>query len=148
MLVGTLIVSVSIWSRSVGSDHQAASTAWTLGLLGVVALLSLFGAWTLYALDVGTDSAQDIAERLPSRPAISVYSKEHLAVGGRGVTSVAVQGRYSVRYDGLRLLARTNDGVLYLLSKQWRHGVDPVYEIKDDADTRLEIIATPMAAAS
>ena len=44
---------------------------------------------------------------------------------------------------GLRLLTGTSDGTMYLLPRQWRHGIDPVYVLPPGAPIRLEIVATP-----
>ena len=72
----------------------------------VVAAVCTLWAAALYAHDSGTRAARTLADNLPRRAAVVVYSVEPLALSGPGVTveHLSIRFRYHYRYQGLRML--------------------------------------------
>lgn len=108
-------------------------------------LLSVSALWACasYAQIAGTDLAKNIAQTLPQRNSVSVYSKSRLSIAGPGVVTHTLDqpGEYFVRYDGLRLLIRSKNDELYLVPMYWKKGEDPVFVVKVTADIRVDFVA-------
>lgn len=111
-------------------------------------LLFLFWAVSDYAADYGRTRAKEVEGKLDERPSVTVYSAKRLYVDDSGNTSSNAgvhedplpqsDGAYRYRYQGLRLLTRSN-GRYFLLPENWspRH---PVTIVLLDSDTiRVEL---------
>jgi hypothetical protein len=109
-------------------------------------LMALFWTVSLVAVHDGRMRAEEIARNLDSSPGVTVFSPEVLAIRGYGVAPTPLKkgdadpGRYTIRYDGLRLLIHT-DGKYFLLPVGWKRGRDPVIELPDDGQIRIELTA-------
>lgn len=120
----------------------ASTLAYILALLtaGMVA-----GLWTVsnYAEHVGNRVATELADQLPARPGIVIYSTQRIALNGPGVEVGEITApdiKYHYKYTGLRLLIRSADKFLLLPSK-WQHGRDHVFFLQDGNDVRIDVIA-------
>lgn len=113
-------------------------------LLMTIAAAALVWSWSLHANNVGLARARHLIADLPYKDAVALYSAKPLAISGPGVNAVRLTrtgSAYTVRYDGLRLLVRANNGDLFLLPVGWRPGRDPVFRIPDDKTIRIDIVA-------
>jgi hypothetical protein len=110
-------------------------------LLGSVGLL---WAIAIYGGQVGRAAAAATHRNLPEASEVRVYSTQRLSIhAGAGVqvdTLAAPGNRYHYRYSGLRLLVETSDNQ-FLLPQDWHRGQDPVFVIRKDEETRVDLIA-------
>jgi hypothetical protein len=119
------------------APHSRSLALLALGLVG------LLWAVALYATHVGAGIAANIAAGLPTRPDVSVYSTQRIAISGTGIAVDEIQQegtKYRYRYSGLRLLIHTHDRYL-LLPASWQKGRDSVYLIQDNDDIRIDLTA-------
>jgi hypothetical protein len=106
-----------------------------LGLLGMLWWVSL------YANQVGTAMASNLAVELPYKPPVDVYSTERIEIAGPGVKDgeiVQPGSKYHFKYSGLRLLVHTADKYL-LLPKNWQRGRDMVFIVRDNDSIRIDV---------
>jgi hypothetical protein len=106
----------------------------TLGLLWTIAL---------YAQATGVDVARNIAAGLRTRPSVTLYSVERLAVTGPGITVDALDqegAKYHFRYTGLVSLSQLPERYV-LVAAGWRRGHDAVYIVPASDDVRMDITA-------
>lgn len=109
-------------------------------LVSLFAVLSAFWTASVYAEALGRGRSQQVADRLQTRPQVTVYSARRLHLGGAGVTERALAPRDSAfryRYDGLRLLVRSDDKY-FLLPEGWSRGAGAAIVLPDGAGTRFE----------
>jgi hypothetical protein len=108
----------------------------TIALLAVV---SLFWATSLYAAALGRGRAQELEAALASRPAVTVYAAESLALGEpvRRETIEDPAATYRFRYTGLRLLVHSA-GKTFLLSEGWTRQSGFAVVLPDDPRIRFE----------
>ncbi|SOC52233.1 hypothetical protein [Ornithinimicrobium cerasi] len=134
------------WVREQAPDHRGrqahpvwAATEWT----AVIVLVStgLFWAVGNYSADVGKLRARSVVTQLPTRPYVTVYADQRLALTTPGVRETAcsqeeVAGvRY--RYDGLRMVLQEG-GLLFLVPWDYAHGRDTAIVLPRSAAARLE----------
>ncbi|QKV79888.1 hypothetical protein [Amycolatopsis sp. Hca4] len=111
-------------------------------ILAVLALIGLLWCVAAYARRTGEAAAAGVAAGLPSRPAVTLYSAERLAIAGPGVVVAPLaqpDAKYKFRYSGLVLLQPVQ-GRYLLLAAHWRKGVDPVYVVPAGDDVRMDIV--------
>jgi hypothetical protein len=114
-------------------------------LIALSALLVIGAFWAVaaYATTVGSDVAERFAHDLSAKPDIVLYSAQRLDISGTGVMVVELpkeDNRYRFRYNGLRMLAYTEDR-LVLLPAGWRHGRDHAFVLPNDDKIRMDIYA-------
>lgn len=119
--------------------HSAGAGPYAVGL--VTAAACMLWAAGAYATDKGLDDAHRIADDLPRRTAIVVYSVKPLGLSGPGVTvgPLPKGHKYGHRYQGLRLLIGRN-GRYYAVPVGWQPGVNTTFLLKESDDTRIEIL--------
>jgi hypothetical protein len=115
-----------------------------------ILLISLFIFWAVsdYAADYGRTRAKEVESKLDQRPSVTIYSAKRLYIDDsedNGSTAGVHEdplphsdGAYRYRYQGLRLLTRSNNRY-FLLPENWspRH---PVTIVLLDSDTiRVEL---------
>jgi hypothetical protein len=140
-----LLLAVSGWPLlEEALRRRVSAPATVLLLIATSGAACLLWSWSLYASHVGVTRAQELVTDLPYKEPISVYSTERLAFSGPGVNALSLErtgSRYSVRYDGLRLLIRAADGSMFLVPVEWKRGRDGVFQIKDDERIRIDVVA-------
>jgi hypothetical protein len=108
----------------------------------LLVLLFIFWAVSDYAAVYGRTHAKELEGRLDERSSVTVYSAKRLYLdSGDGSSDSGVHedplsdrdGAYRYRYQGLRLLARSN-GRYFLLPENWSPA-HPVTIILLDSDT-------------
>jgi hypothetical protein len=119
-------------------------------VFGLVALfvMSLFWAVSLFAVHDGRARALALERELPSSPEVVLLARDLLAIRGPGVVLTDLRlrggprpyGRYRNSYSGLRLLTHA-DEKYFLLPVGWKHGRDRVFQVPDDTEIRIELIA-------
>lgn len=138
-LLGTFKRINGMWSSSQVAPYSRARALilLTLGLVGILWAVSL------YAYQVGAETATRVAADLPNQSAIVLYSAERIAIDGPGVnvTEITQPGsKYHYQYSGLRWLTRSADTYL-LLPRYWQRGRDQVFVIRDDGSIRIDVAA-------
>jgi hypothetical protein len=116
--------------------HQAGYLV-TLGAL----LVSVFWAFSVAAEERGAaDSARLHREGFVRLPGVVVYSTAPLGLEGDGVAEDEVPGRgsaYRWRYDGLRLLVRSNERY-FMVPVGWEPGRSTVVVLDEGPEVRFE----------
>jgi hypothetical protein len=107
---------------------------------GLLVLLSLFWATSRYAEARGQSSAAEVAANLAVQPGVILYSTRPLGIAGLHEShSSEPRAVYPVRYDGLRLLTRS-DGKYFLLPAGWKHsGTSPAVVLPDTDSILVEL---------
>jgi hypothetical protein len=97
-----------LWERYAG---------WAAGLL---ALLMLFWAFSLYAAALGTGRAMQLQTALDGQPSVTVYSAQDLSLGPPVVTTriESPDAAYRYRYTGLKLVLKSG-GKFFMLTSGW-----------------------------
>ena len=104
-------------------------------LVVLVIVLSAFASAAQYADALGRHRAADI--NLESRPRVTVFAPKALDIQGPGVTTRRLTGAYGYRYDGLRLLVRSDDKY-FLLPDGWTRASGTAIVLADDPGYRFE----------
>ncbi|MEV6871525.1 hypothetical protein [Amycolatopsis sp. NPDC051128] len=110
-------------------------------LLIGLALVGLLWSIALYAQATGQDVARSIAAGLRTRPSVTLYSVERLAVTGPGITVETLDldgSKYHFRYTGLVSLTQTSERYV-LVAASWRKGRDAVYIVPAGDNLRIDI---------
>ncbi len=107
----------------------------------VVAVVCALWAASLYAQNLGVQTAKKVVQDLPSRTAVVVYSIQPLALSGPGLTVQRLPAtyRYHYRYQGLRLLIMRS-GTYYLLPVYWSPQLDLTYIFNQSDPIRIELL--------
>ncbi len=108
--------------------------------LFVLVGLSLFWAATDYAAAVGVARAREFERRLDERPDVVLYSERDLQLQAPGVTKTTCSGEdaaYGFRYEGLKLMLRSDDK-LFFLPATWRQANGVAIVIPESDSLRLE----------
>ncbi|MGW4528793.1 hypothetical protein [Amycolatopsis sp. NPDC004378] len=112
------------------------------GLLLIgLAVVGVLWSIALYAQKTGLGVARNIAAGLPTRPSLTLYSVERLAITGPGVTVGKLdqdRSKYHFRYTGLVSLSHTPEHYL-LVAAAWRKGRDTVYVVPAGDHIRIDI---------
>jgi hypothetical protein len=158
LATGIALISYAgyLWDRLPASAGQrrpwAESSPWAAKGLVVfpILLILLFIFWAVsdYAADYGSAHAQAVEYTLKRRPSVTVYSAKRLYIddsaddnsdsGVREDPLPQSDGAYRYRYQGLRLLGRSN-GRYFLLPENWSAS-HPVTIVLLDSDTiRVEL---------
>jgi hypothetical protein len=158
LAAGIALISYAgyLWDRLRPSTEQrrpwVQSSPWAARGLVVfpILLILLFIFWAVsdYAADYGRTRAKEVEGKLDERPSVTVYSAARLYIddSGHEGSKAGVQedslpdidGAYRYRYQGLRLLTRSNDRY-FLLPENWS-SLHPVTIILLDSDTiRVEL---------
>ncbi|MBM7505896.1 hypothetical protein ACFPER_02185 [Agromyces aurantiacus] len=141
LLAGT---SASVLRRTAANPQLRLARLWGRGgvvFTATIVVASLFWASTLYADALGRGRGRDVEQQLDRLPSVVVYSAVPLGLEPPAEPQpVDDGGRYVIRYDGLRLLLKS-DGSYFLLPDGWRSGEGPVIVLRDDGDIRLEFTA-------
>jgi hypothetical protein len=98
-------------------------------------------AVSLYANQVGTETASHLAAELVYQPQVVIYSTERIAIAGSGVKNDEISqsgNKYHYRYSGLRLLIHSADRYM-LLPRDWQRGRDLVFILRDNDSTRIDV---------
>jgi len=108
----------------------------------VVAAVCTLWAAALYAHNSGTRAAQTLADNLPRRTAVVVYSVQPLALSGPGVTveHLSIGFRYQYRYQGLRMLMSRSQ-TYYILPAFWNPHLDITYILDSSDQVRIELLS-------
>jgi hypothetical protein len=108
--------------------------------LAAVVLLCAFWALAVFAQLNGISAAEQIARQPRSLPGVVIYAPKRMHLSGPGVIeyplSFDAEAMYRFRYDGYRLLLRS-DEKYFLLPLQWRPGARAVV-LADDPSLRVE----------
>jgi len=155
--MGVLLTSYAVTLRrrtSVDSYRWETSVELRRGrrirvLIGVVVAATLFWWVGDFAGVVGRGLAYRIANDLGALPGVVIYSDRdlHLVGPGVGVERLSEdESAYAFRYDGLRLLERS-DGRLFLLSDRWTIAEGTMFVIADDERVRIEYAHGPPAVS-
>jgi hypothetical protein len=110
-----------------------------VALAAVVVLTSFWSVATL-AQKSGLQNARSVIVEPKSLPRVSVFAGQRLHLDDPGVRETELPGaeaRYRFRYDGLRLLVRSNNRY-FLLPVQWRPGTHAIV-LPDDPALRIEL---------
>lgn len=143
VVASVIFLGLGCWTAAVAQllrhrlPWQAVSAAVTVGAVAV------FWSWTLFARDAGRQLAAEGEKNLPERTAVSLYAMTRLGISGRGVSVTYLHGGagdYDWRYDGLRLLIKS-DGKWFLLPQGWRRGDSAVFVIPDRDSIRVDLVA-------
>jgi hypothetical protein len=136
--------AASVLRRTAADPRQRLARLWGRGgvvLTATIVVAALFWGSTLYADALGRGRGMDVEQQLGRLPSVAVFSAVPLALDTPTEPQpVDDDGRYVVRYDGLRLLLKSG-GSYFLLPDGWRSGEGPVIVLRDDADIRLEFTA-------
>ena len=108
----------------------------------VVAAMCTLWAAGLYARNLGTGFAENIANNLRGQTAATVYSVRSLDLSGPGVTCKQIQPEsgYPFQCTGLRLLY-ADSGTYYLLPVGWKKQRGQTYILDDSNQIRIELSA-------
>jgi hypothetical protein len=90
-------------------------------VLLVLGLLGMMWAVSLYANQVGTTVAAQLAADLPYKPPVVIYSTERIAIAGSGVKDDEITqpgNKYHYKYSGLRLLIHSTDRYILRLMRK------------------------------
>lgn len=132
---GVLIVLLYLLYRT----HSPTQPTVMILIIGVLlALAAAFWAVSIYAANVGTTVADDIAAGRLTRPNVVVYSATDLGIAGMQGAQCQADGktcRYT--YAGYRLLAYTNDRWI-LIRHPWSAGT-PTVILPDNDSVRVEL---------
>jgi hypothetical protein len=112
----------------------------SIALVCLLMMLSTFWAASVYADALGRGRSIRIANRLQTRPQVTVYSVQRLHLAGTGITEQQLPGRdsaYLYRYSGLRLLIRS-DAKYFLLPDSWSHQTGSAIVLADTPTLRFE----------
>ena len=108
--------------------------------LAAVVLLSAFWALAVFAQLNGISAAEQIARQPRSLPGVVIYASNRLHLSGPGILESPLysdaEAMYRFRYDGYRLLLRSNEKY-FLLPLHWSPGARAVV-LADDASLRVE----------
>jgi hypothetical protein len=123
--------------------NRAAVPAWErsgYAIAAMIVLLGIFWAASLYASALGRGRAENLAENLSSRPAVTIFSVKSLGIDALGVTATRItsaSSAYKFRYSGLRLLIYSA-GKYFLVNDGWSHEHGVAMVIQDAPDIRVE----------
>jgi hypothetical protein len=109
-------------------------------LIGIVVAAAMFWWVGDFAAVVGRGLAYRIADDVGKLPGVVVYSEKNLQIDTPGVhvtTLSSEASAYAFRYDGLRLLERS-DGRLFLLPDSWTIDSGTLVVLPDDGHVRIE----------
>lgn len=140
--LGVLLLAYQDELRADVGDEglDRAHRSWQRLLTVCVLVLTLFWTTSNYAEVLGYRGATRIAATLPTMTAVTLHSKEDLALTGRGVHVTRSDGTaYPYRYSGLRLYLRTAQGYA-LLPRDWSYGDGSLIVIPADAPVRYEFV--------
>lgn len=121
-----------------------ASSLPSLNVLAVTLLVALSAVWLVaeYGEWDGRRKAETLVDGLTSRPSVVVYSPKRLELRGIGVREEALaeeSSEYAFRYEGLRLLIRSN-GRFFLLPTGWSTSGGVTIVLRDREDLRVEFV--------
>jgi hypothetical protein len=107
----------------------------------VIAAVCALWAASVYAQNLGTQTAEKDVHDLSTGTIAVVYSAEPLALAGPGVTVQRLPAayRYHYRYLGLRLLLMQS-GTYYLLPVDWNPQYDLTYILDQSDPIRVELL--------
>ena len=123
-----------------GPGQRARGLRANVVLVAALAVLSAFWTASVYAEALGRGRSQQVANQLDLRPQVTVYSGRRLHLGSAGVSERQLPRRdsaYRYRYDGLRLLLRSDDKY-FLLPNGWSPGASAAIVLPDGDGTRFE----------
>lgn len=121
-------------------DQRIALSSLVAALVSVI-VFSAFWAVSTYATVVGDSFARTIESSPGLRPRVVVYADQDLGLDRPASALTTPNGRYTVRYTGLRLLIYSADRYV-LLPDGWHSGADPAYLIEDTEHIRVEILVS------
>jgi hypothetical protein len=135
LLLGTGSLLAGLGCRRFGAGRPV--------LLGAVGLTVLCGVWaaTVHAEALGKRKAQGFAQRKAGLTQVLVYSEKSLAIVGPRIERRGLRKthKYRYRYEGL-LLITESDARVYLMAKNWEHGVGRAFVVDRDDEVRFEYI--------
>jgi hypothetical protein len=138
LVLGLLACGPLLLAWPTRTDHRG-RLPYSLAII-VAAVCALWVA-SLYASNLGRESAQQFALDLPTRTSVILYTTQPLALSGPGVTiqQLPPGSFYHFRYEGLRLLTMRS-GTYYLLPVGWspKQG-DSTYTIDESDQIRIEL---------
>jgi hypothetical protein len=145
---GVLVAAYAVTLRPAPGPASGPAPAFAalqrVSIAGVVVLTLFWSAATFAQID-GTAAAERIARRPAALPGVVVFAPRRLDLHIIGITETALppdgEPQYRYRYDGLRLLIRS-DGRFFLLPGAWRPGVHAVV-LADDPALRVEFFRGP-----
>ena len=145
---GATLQPVVHGARPVPVTRRTGSTAFAVlqrVVLAATLVLTLFWSAATFAQLDGAEEAERIARRPTVLPGAVVFSPHRLYLDLPGVREIPLpaeeERRYRYRYDGLRLLVRSNER-FFLIPVQWRPGSHAVV-LPDEATYRLEFFRGP-----
>ncbi|WP_181884832.1 hypothetical protein [Arthrobacter sp. RT-1] len=129
--------------RAAGGISARRVTRWPLycyAMVMLLVILNLFWATSMYAAALGTGKAQELVQRLTSRPVATVYSKEALALGPpvREEGIAVAESMFRFKYTRLRLVIQSG-GKYFLLSEGWTREAGVAVVLQDTSEIRLEL---------
>jgi hypothetical protein len=129
LVLGAGAGGYGLYLRALHVSHDQSTAPYghpTPAFIVIMALAAAAALWATaaYANWIGIQKAHQIERRLSESSEVIVYSDKDLALTGPGITKTvlpasAPPARYAIRYNGLRLLLRSNDR-LFLLPVNWR----------------------------
>jgi hypothetical protein len=152
LVAGIMLVATSVHLRNLLRAGDT-SLGWLpvkdrAGLLKktIVALLVVLGLFWLVgdlAVVEGRQRADELAASLSVRPDVVVFTPEGLHIEASGVTETRLNernGAYRFRYEGLKLLAHSDD-TYFLLPSTWTQQDGAAIVLHDTEDIRVELAA-------
>lgn len=127
--------------RTNGTSFAKATVFGRRTLAGMLILIAVFWAITLYAQESGNNVAHRV-ENTASDTSIVLYSQRDLHIDGQGVTvhKFTASTDFPFRYCGLRLLIH-GTGRWLLIPDLYSHAdADGVIVVPDDSTTRIDFI--------
>ncbi|MFE0678969.1 hypothetical protein [Streptomyces sp. NPDC058867] len=123
------------------SAWPAPSTPLSLYVLGIVVVLTFWTAGTFADIQ-GRGAAQSLAADLKNRMSVTVFSDKDLRLSpdaGVEARTLAAQGAYRFRYQGLKLVAYS-DGKLFLIPRGWTYDHPKVIVLPEQSGIRVEYV--------